>query len=201
MRIILISADDDAARVLQMTDFLRKHYNIHYVFSMDNKRSEYTKKLVEKELNLKADVIKHLSSKMKKSAVIKYEELKHLLTDIDLSTRSAKYKQIYESNKTETDDRLAGKLLEFYHKMVIEKIYAINTQSYESIDLSRVDRDVAFIGDHYTVNSIIEAVYKINKYHAYSRTNVNNINLINANISVINVKTDLLEFYNYSNFL
>jgi hypothetical protein len=90
-------------------------------------------------------------------------------------------------------------LRKFYIDVLYKKSATLNTNSYESLNLSK-NNDIAVISDHYTANSIVEAVYRINKFHAYCRTEINNINKIHANISVINTGTDLLEFYNYSNF-
>ena len=200
MRVILITADDDITHNANLAAYLKKHYNIAHLYSMDTKRVAYSKKVIELELGLSAEIVKNLGTKMIKKAKVNYEANKHLLSDIDISTRSAKYKQIYEVACAETDMQISARLSLFYRNTLLKKLKSVN-KSYESIVLGYVDKDIAITCDHFTANSIVEAVFRINKYHAYTRTKVRDMDDINANISVINTNTNLLEFYNYSNFL
>lgn len=199
MRIIIISADEDYNRSIKLATYVRDQYNVVYLFAADNRLAMTAKNIINSVLMVDSETVPNLNIKIKRSAKVNYEETKHLLTDIDLSTRSELYKKICEKSHTETDEQLNTKLTVFYN-LVLEKLELFNSQSYESINLSGESRDIAVVCDHFIANSIVEAIYKINKYHAYSRTKVVNINKIHANISVINTKTNLLEFYNYSNF-
>ncbi len=199
MRIIVVSADDNLDRLNTLSAYLKANYKIAYAFISDTKNAKYTRDVIG--FTVDSEMFPNLKPKMKKNAFLNYNDTKHLLTDIDLSTRSESYKKIFESAHYESDAQLNEKLLEFY-AMVTNKLELIN--SHESISLRAIadgSADVAIICDPYIANSLIEAIYKINKYHAYTRSVENDINKIHANISVINTHSKLLEFYNYSKFL
>jgi hypothetical protein len=208
MRIIIITSDNDETRISNLGEFIKNNYNIKYFFTAPTKNSIMTHKILKDFINVPNENNNKLNIKFKKelrtkdndSLILCIDEAKKELSDIDLSERTKKYKELYEILHEETDKEIGEKLNNFYYNNLLVKMHQLNELNISSVDLGAIPTscDIAVICDFIVANSIIEEIYKINKYHAYARSADNKIY---ANISVINTESKLLEFYNYSYFI
>lgn len=224
MRIIIITADTDESRISNLGAYIKKNYNIKYFYVAPTKNSLYTNKIIKDFINAPSEIDNKLTIKFKKGFKDNIEDARKNLIDIDLSERTEKYKELYEKLHEETDEQIGIKLRTFFNTKLLNKLKSVQTpltssastassvsavSAVSAVSNEQIESvsslvstnckgyDIAVICEFIVANSIIEEIYKINKYHAYARSVDNKIY---TNISVINTKTKLLEFYNYSYF-
>ncbi len=99
--------------------------------------------------------------------------------------RTDTYKNTINKMRNDTDEQLETRMRSIYNNILTQHLDMSNLND----DIKKSNYDVVIIADELAISSLVENLYKINKYYSFRN--------IGCYISVINTKTKLLDMHKF----
>ena len=177
MKIILMAGfkEDNEQSIINMSNYIKSTYSVNNIYHATTDRCKYT-------LGVLTNILPDTQITPVKSLNVKYKLFseKITLTDEDMWDRTDNYHALIKKMRNDTDEDLSRRLLSVYNNVLTQHLP-------QSLEHDKVD--VVIIADQLAVSTIIEELYKINRYYSFRN--------IGCFISVINTKTKLLDIHKF----
>ena len=174
MKVILMSGFNQSYEksIQNMAKFIYNTYNVRYIYHANNKGSIFTRDTLQDALN-NPDITVTPSNLLN----IKYKSAEKItdISDVDLWDRTEKYQTTIKSIRNDSDEDIAKRLRSFYDNLLSQHL----SDGY----------DIVVIANELIISSLVEELYRINKYYTYRN--------IGCFISVINTNNNLLDIHKF----
>ena len=174
MKVILMSGFNQSYEksIQNMAKFIYNTYNVRYIYHANNKGSIFTRDTLQDALN-NPDITVTPSKLLN----IKYKSTEKItdISDVDLWDRTEKYQTTIKSIRNDSDEDIAKRLRSFYDNLLSQHL----SDEY----------DIVVIANELIISSLVEELYRINKYYTYRN--------IGCFISVINTNNNLLDIHKF----